>query len=213
MPRPTILEQIQQLDPVTDHQRIVFLSTRYDFPFDTVRALELALFRTFCVPSIALLLDRTGEFQSRAQKRYDDTDLIVSEMMDHGYDSERGKAALRRMNQIHGRFESATTFFSALHVCVRADSAGLASAGGPCAKKSVSRCSTLRAIGLHMNIAIFLEEYELRAFSRDTKATLSFLLRPTIASAAVPNTFQPGSPRCILVQRARHVGRRADLSL
>jgi hypothetical protein len=40
----------------------------------------------------------------RPQKRYDDTDLIVSELMDYGYDSERGKRALRRMNQIHGRF-------------------------------------------------------------------------------------------------------------
>jgi hypothetical protein len=102
--KKSILEQIQALDPVADHQRIVFLSTRYDFPFDTVRSLELALFRTFCVPSIGGLLDRTGEFQKRAQKRYDDTDLIVSELMDHGYDSERGKRALRRMNQIHGRF-------------------------------------------------------------------------------------------------------------
>jgi hypothetical protein len=105
MGRPSILEQIQRLDPLEDHQRIVFLSSRFDFPFDTVRALELALFRTFCVPSIAELLDQTGEFQRRAQKRYDDTDLIVSELMDHGYDSERGKAALRRMNQLHARFQ------------------------------------------------------------------------------------------------------------
>ena len=104
MRRTTTLEQIQKLDPIADHQRIVFLSTRFDFPFDTVRSLELALFRTFCVPSIAELLDRTGEFQRRSQKRYDDTDLIVSELMDHGYDSDRGKAALRRMNQLHGKF-------------------------------------------------------------------------------------------------------------
>jgi ER-bound oxygenase mpaB/B'/Rubber oxygenase, catalytic domain len=104
VPRPSILRQIQALDPIRDHQRVVFLSTRYDFPFDTVRALELALFRTFCVPSIGELLDRTGEFQRRAQKRYDDTDIIVSELMEYGYDSPRGMAALRRMNQLHGRF-------------------------------------------------------------------------------------------------------------
>ncbi len=104
MPRPSILQQIQGLDPVRDNQRIVFLSTRFDFPFDTVRSLELALFRTFCVPSIGGLLDRTGEFRSRAQKRYDDTDIIVSELMEYGYDSPRGKAALRRMDQLHSRF-------------------------------------------------------------------------------------------------------------
>src|SRR5437764_2346402 len=104
MPRPTILEQIQALDPESDHQRIVFLSTCYEFPFDTTRSLEFALFRTFCVPGISALLDRTGEFANRAQKRYDDTDLIVSELMERGYDSERGRRALQRMNQQHGRF-------------------------------------------------------------------------------------------------------------
>lgn len=101
---PSILDQIRVLDPVSDHQRITFLSTCYEFPFDTTRALEFALFRTFCVPSISEILDRTGEFRQRAQKRYDDTDLIVSELMEWGYDSERGKAALRHMNQLHGRF-------------------------------------------------------------------------------------------------------------
>jgi hypothetical protein len=104
MARPTVLDQIRALDPVNDHQRIVLLCTRQEFPFDTTRALEVALFRTFCVPSISALLDQTGEFQHRAQKRYDDTDIIVSELLEWGYDSDRGKAALRRMNQIHGRF-------------------------------------------------------------------------------------------------------------
>src|SRR5438874_7661916 len=105
LPNPSILQQIRVLDPERDHQRIVFLSTRYEFPFDTTRALEFALFRTFCVPAVSALLDRTGEFFTRAQKRYDDTDIIVSELMEWGYDSERGKRALRRMNQLHGRFE------------------------------------------------------------------------------------------------------------
>jgi hypothetical protein len=104
MPRSHVLDEIRTLDPERDHQRIVFLSCRQDFPFDTTRALELALFRTFCSPAVAELLDRTGEFRQRAQRRYDDTDIIVSELMEHGYDSPRGRAALRRMNQIHGRF-------------------------------------------------------------------------------------------------------------
>lgn len=98
------LEEIRTLDPERDHQRIVFLSCRIDFPWDTTRALELALFRSFCIPSISELLCQTGEFERRSQKRYDDTDIIVSEIMEHGYDSERGRAALKRMNQIHGRF-------------------------------------------------------------------------------------------------------------
>jgi hypothetical protein len=99
------LQEILSLDPVHDHQRIVYLDTCYEFPFDTTRSLEFALFRTFAVPSIGGLLDQTGEFGSRAQKRYDDTDLILSTLVEEGYDSELGKRALRRMNQLHGRFQ------------------------------------------------------------------------------------------------------------
>ena len=100
-----VLPEIEKLDAVRDHQRIAFLSCRVDFPWDTTRALEFALFRTFCVPAISALLDKTQEFGRRAQKRYDDTDIIVSEMMEHGYDSERGRAAIARMNALHGRFK------------------------------------------------------------------------------------------------------------
>ena len=111
MSRFTIAQTIEQLDPEKDNQRIVFLSSRHDFPFDTTRALEFALFRTFCVPSISALLDRTGEFAQRPQKRYDDTDIIVSELMEWGYDGERGQRALRRLNQLHGRFAIANEDF------------------------------------------------------------------------------------------------------
>ena len=75
-----------------------------DFPWDTTRSLEMALFRTFASPRIGALLHRTGEFEARAQKRYDDTDLIVSEIVEHGFDSERGARAIARMNAIHARF-------------------------------------------------------------------------------------------------------------
>jgi hypothetical protein len=104
MPQHRALTEILTLDPERDHLRIVYLDTFFEFPFDTTRALEFALFRTFASPSISGLLDQSGEFAQRALKRYDDTDLIVSEIFEHGYDSERGRAAIRRMNQMHGRF-------------------------------------------------------------------------------------------------------------
>jgi hypothetical protein len=53
----SIVAQIMALDPVRDHQRIVFLSKCYDFAFDTTRALEFALYRTYSVPGISGLLD------------------------------------------------------------------------------------------------------------------------------------------------------------
>src|SRR5262249_6126256 len=71
---------------------------------DFTRSLEFALFRTFAVPRIAGLLNHTGEFVHRPQKRYDDTDLIISTLLECGYDSERGRTALDRMNTLHGRF-------------------------------------------------------------------------------------------------------------
>jgi hypothetical protein len=76
--------------------------TAYEFPFDITRALEFALYRTFAVPRISALLDQTGEFTRHTQKRYDDTDLILSTIYEYGYDSDQGRAALRRMNRLHG---------------------------------------------------------------------------------------------------------------
>ena len=74
------------------------------FPWDTTRALELALLKTFCVPSIAGLLDRTGEFARRPRKRYDDTGLMVAELLRHGPGSASGRAVIARMNRIHGHY-------------------------------------------------------------------------------------------------------------
>lgn len=104
MPTRTILHRLQQLDPERDHLEIVRLSSCHEFPFDMTRALEFALFRTYAVPSISALLDQTGEFYRAAQKRYDDTAIIVSLITEEGYDSERGRAALRNMNRQHGRY-------------------------------------------------------------------------------------------------------------
>jgi hypothetical protein len=82
-----------------------------DFPWDVTRALELALFRTFASPAIAGVLHATGEFERRAQRRYDDTDLIIATIIENGFDSDLGKRAIARMNAIHGRFRIANEDF------------------------------------------------------------------------------------------------------
>jgi hypothetical protein len=97
--------EIQSLDPEKDAWRIVYLDSAYEFPWLVTRALEFALFRTYGVPSISKLLDQTGQFQNAGQRRYDDTALILAEITEYGYDSDRGRAALRRMNRLHGRFD------------------------------------------------------------------------------------------------------------
>ncbi len=99
-----ITHKIVGLDPQKDYEKIVFFLQCYEFPWDYERALEFALFRTYAVPSISELLFKTGEFTRRPRKRYDDTELILYEITENGFDSERGRAALKRMNQMHGRF-------------------------------------------------------------------------------------------------------------
>ncbi|MGC4896248.1 oxygenase MpaB family protein [Micromonospora sp. DT31] len=98
------LRRIETLDPVRDHQEIYRISIGYEFPFDYQRALELALLRTYCVPSISALLDATGEFRRRPQQRYDDTALLMAEMAEHGYDTPRGRQALKVINLAHRRY-------------------------------------------------------------------------------------------------------------
>jgi hypothetical protein len=111
MARHRTLDRILDLHPKRDNAEIYYLMAAYEFPFDMTRALEFALYRTYAVPSIGGLLDRTEEFNRRVQKRYDDTDLILSEIVDYGYESERGRLAIARMNQIHGRFPIANEDF------------------------------------------------------------------------------------------------------
>ena len=48
-----VTAEIISLDPVKDHCRIVHLMTGYEFPWDVVRALEVALMKTFCSPRIS----------------------------------------------------------------------------------------------------------------------------------------------------------------
>jgi len=106
-----IARRIANLDPERDHVLIVHYLAGWEFPSDYVRALEMALYRTFCSPTTSAVLDRTREFHERPQRRYDDTSLLMGEIMEWGYDSERGREALRRMNHFHGRYEIANEDF------------------------------------------------------------------------------------------------------
>lgn len=99
--RYAIRRRIEGLDPARDCHELSFLSASHDFPQDTEIALALAFFRTFAVPSIAAVLDATGQFERAGQKRYDDTTLLLGEVLEHGPDSMRGRAAIRRINRIH----------------------------------------------------------------------------------------------------------------
>ncbi|PAY22395.1 hypothetical protein CEY15_13495 [Dietzia natronolimnaea] len=96
---------IASLDPVADAAEIHRITSSYEFPWDYQRALELALYRTYCVPSVSAVLEQAGQFRDNPQKRYDDTALLMVELVEHGYDSPRGKEALRVIDRQHARYE------------------------------------------------------------------------------------------------------------
>ncbi|MET9326194.1 oxygenase MpaB family protein [Tsukamurella sp. NPDC003166] len=99
------IDRNRGLDPETDFELIARNLATYDFPWDITQALSFALFRTYAVPSIGNLLDRTGEFTQRVQKRYDDTALLLDEPLMHGFGSAEGRSAIRRINQMHKMYD------------------------------------------------------------------------------------------------------------
>jgi hypothetical protein len=105
MGRFDVLRSIERLDPARDFAEIYRLTGTREFPWDMNQALSFALFRTYAVPSIGGLLARTGEFTERAQKRHDDTVLILDAVLEHGMESTEGRTAIRRMNQMHRSYD------------------------------------------------------------------------------------------------------------
>ncbi len=95
----------QGLDPQTQFHEIYRNLSTFDFPWDINQALSFALFRTYAVPSIGRLLDETRAFTAETQKRYDDTSLLLEVPLLDGFDSSRGKSAIRRINQMHRMYD------------------------------------------------------------------------------------------------------------
>ncbi len=211
MARNPILDEIRQLDPQADDQRIVYLSTRFEFPFDTTRSLEFALFRTFAVPSISALLDRTGEFGKRPQKRYDDTDIIVSELMEHGYDSDNGQRAIARMNLLHGRFDIPNEdFLYVLSTFIFEPIRWNARFGWrlQCEQERLAYFYFWRQIGLRMHIQDIPEQYEsLEEFNREyEQRCYRFTEANRRVGTATRELFAGWAPRCMapVVRSAIH---------
>src|SRR5919202_4783575 len=105
MGRYAIRDRILELDPVRDAHEVYRLMATREFPWDVTQALSFALFRTYAVPSIGRLLERTGELTERTQRRYDDTVLLLDAVLEHGLASAPGRTAVRRVNQMHRSYD------------------------------------------------------------------------------------------------------------
>jgi|EP00979_Chaetoceros_neogracilis_P007328 hypothetical protein len=96
IPYPTTAEEAHE---------IVRKFSFQDFPFLADKALEFGLFKTYGVPSIASILSSTGELTNKANKRYDDTSIIIREFMEHPPSYARAGAAVKQMNFIHSHYK------------------------------------------------------------------------------------------------------------
>ena len=105
MANSKILKKITSLHPKKDAWEIVRLTVFYEFPWDFNRALEVAVYKTFALPSIVKILHNTKQFENDSQKRYDDTDLFLSEIIENGLGVGRGQQALERLNFIHSNYK------------------------------------------------------------------------------------------------------------
>ncbi|GAA1901904.1 oxygenase MpaB family protein [Lapillicoccus jejuensis] len=107
LPREHWRRRTDALDPETSYEQVVRVVAQHEFPWDVQQALSFALFRTYAVPSIGGLLHETRAFADDAQRRHDDTVLLLAAPLESGLDSGEGRAAVRRINRQHGHYDIA----------------------------------------------------------------------------------------------------------
>lgn len=88
-----------------DHEPIMRRLVGLDFVWDYQRSMiDLVFMKGLAAPRIAGMIGGNHYLQARPQKRYDDTSIVMIELVKHGYSSARGAQMITRMNAIHGRF-------------------------------------------------------------------------------------------------------------
>jgi len=101
--RGTSEQELAGLDPVRDSDRIYYhlLCT---FRAESRLVETLAINRVATWESLALFLRSTGEAEHSPLPRFFDTYALFANFFEWGEHSQRGSAAVRRINQIHGRY-------------------------------------------------------------------------------------------------------------
>ena len=75
-----------------------------EFPFMWSKSMEVAIINTFPHSSIYPRLSINNKFIDNPELRYDDSELIMREVFEHGVYSERGQKSIKRLNFIHSHF-------------------------------------------------------------------------------------------------------------
>jgi hypothetical protein len=105
LPRDYWVHQIATMDPEVQWAEIYGITTGHEFPWDSQRATEIALVRTYAVPAIAELLAKTREFVDNTEKRYDDTAIILVESGNYISGQADDPTPIRRLNRMHNSYD------------------------------------------------------------------------------------------------------------
>ncbi|WP_430782513.1 oxygenase MpaB family protein [Actinoplanes sp. G11-F43] len=113
MERDARRRRIETLDPAIDHREITRL---FYLDFQSVLLLQAVTgnLMTFAVPRMSRILAATGRFTEHPRKRFIDTTLLVSAVLDHGLGPGPGRDAARRVNQMHRRYDIHPDDFTAV---------------------------------------------------------------------------------------------------
>jgi cytochrome b involved in lipid metabolism len=103
MLRGTPRHEREKLDPHKDADQLNHAITA-DFRFEARIVETLAINRIAQAANLANMFRSTKEAETNAVFRFFDTYALYGNVLDWGCDSFRGRAALDRMNQIHGRY-------------------------------------------------------------------------------------------------------------
>ncbi|KAH7300048.1 hypothetical protein KP509_24G042500 [Ceratopteris richardii] len=96
---------VAHLHPV-QHVQAIFMNLWFvEFPFIFKHSLEYSFFRSSAIPSISRIMKQSGNLSNNSSKRFDDTDIILRELVMHHVDGDRGSVAIRRLNFIHSRYK------------------------------------------------------------------------------------------------------------
>lgn len=105
LPRRHWQRVLRQMSPDRDALEISGIAASIEFPWDTQRATEFALFRTFAVPEIGELLAGTRAFTEETQKRFSDTMIILDGTAEFISGETQDRTAVRRLNRMHGAYD------------------------------------------------------------------------------------------------------------
>jgi len=108
--RPSTSDELARLDPRADCNQI-YHALSYEFRVEQKLFAVLFELAPVMIPYGSIMFASTGEFTLRAYKRINDTVMFFSNMIEWGLDSRRGREAVARVNQIHGRYSLPNELF------------------------------------------------------------------------------------------------------